>query len=197
MGMDESPRPILTVAASTGRSGHFALPLATLTGVRPKQLGVGSEGPTRSNPSTMIPYQTDGFDARSAGGVERSAGHPWVIAAWLNDPTDPLLPVGIGEPAGAVLASLSPDPSTVTFTDDRACHGSRCRPARLGRRPVLYGHHLVSPKVAPHNTWERGQHDAETDYLSITMLLAGILFVQDSRAQDYTPWGLPDGGQWQ
>ena len=28
---------------------------------------------------------------------------------------------------------------------------------------------------------------------SIAMLLAGILFVQDSRAQDYTRWGLPDG----
>ena len=47
----------------------------------------------------------------------------WLIAVWLNDPSDPALPAGIGEPAGGgALASLSPDPSTVTFSDDGAWH---------------------------------------------------------------------------
>ena len=45
----------------------------------------------------------------------------WAIAAYLNDPSDPALPAGIGEPAGPA-ASLSPDPSTVTFADDGAWH---------------------------------------------------------------------------
>ena len=45
----------------------------------------------------------------------------WVIAAYLNDPSDPALPAGIGEPVGPA-ASLSPDPSTVTFADDGAWH---------------------------------------------------------------------------
>ena len=46
----------------------------------------------------------------------------WLIAAYLNDPADPSLPAGIGEPVGAATASLSPDPSTVTFADDGAWH---------------------------------------------------------------------------
>ena len=46
----------------------------------------------------------------------------WLIAAYLNDPSDPSLPAGIGEPVGAATASLSPDPSTVTFSDDGAWH---------------------------------------------------------------------------
>ena len=47
----------------------------------------------------------------------------WLIAVWLDDPSDPALPAGIGEPAGGgALASLSPDPSTVTFSDDGAWH---------------------------------------------------------------------------
>ena len=45
----------------------------------------------------------------------------WLIAVWLNDPSDPALPSGIGEPVGPA-ASLSPDPSTVTFADDGAWH---------------------------------------------------------------------------
>ena len=45
----------------------------------------------------------------------------WLIAAYLNDPSDPALPAGIGEPVGPA-ASLSPDPSTVTFADDGAWH---------------------------------------------------------------------------
>ena len=46
----------------------------------------------------------------------------WVIAAYLNDPSDPSLPAGLGEPVGAATASLSPDPSTVSFADDGAWH---------------------------------------------------------------------------
>ncbi|MCY3737074.1 MAG: leucine-rich repeat domain-containing protein [Gemmatimonadaceae bacterium] len=46
----------------------------------------------------------------------------WLIAVWLNDPSDPSLPAGIGEPVAAATASLSPDPSTVTFSDDGAWH---------------------------------------------------------------------------
>ena len=45
----------------------------------------------------------------------------WLIAVWLDDPSDPSLPAGIGEPLGPA-ASLSPDPSTVTFADDGAWH---------------------------------------------------------------------------
>ena len=45
----------------------------------------------------------------------------WLIAVWLNDPSDPALPAGIDEPVGPA-ASLSPDPSTVTFADDGAWH---------------------------------------------------------------------------
>ena len=45
----------------------------------------------------------------------------WLIAVWLNDPSDPSLPAGIGEPVGPA-ASLSPDPSTVTFASDGAWH---------------------------------------------------------------------------
>ena len=45
----------------------------------------------------------------------------WLIAVWLNDPSDPALPAGIGELVGPA-ASLTPDPSTVTFADDGAWH---------------------------------------------------------------------------
>ncbi len=44
----------------------------------------------------------------------------YLIAAYLKDPSDPSLPAGIGQPVGAPLASLSPDPSTVAFADDGA-----------------------------------------------------------------------------
>ena len=46
----------------------------------------------------------------------------WAIVAWLNDPSDPSLPAGIGEPVGGATASLSPDPSTVSFSDDAVWH---------------------------------------------------------------------------
>ncbi len=45
----------------------------------------------------------------------------WLIAVWLNDPSDPALSAGIGERVGPA-ASLSPDPSTVTFAADGAWH---------------------------------------------------------------------------
>ena len=45
----------------------------------------------------------------------------WAIAAWLNDPSDPSLPSGIGEAVGPA-ASLGPDPATVTFADDGVWH---------------------------------------------------------------------------
>ncbi len=45
----------------------------------------------------------------------------WLIAVYLNDPSNPALPSGIGEPLGPA-ASLSPDPSTVTFADDGTWH---------------------------------------------------------------------------
>ena len=59
-------------------------------------------------------------DVNADGQVDLSDA--WVIAAWLNDPSDPSIPSGIGEPVGAALASLSPDPSTVTFADDGGWH---------------------------------------------------------------------------
>ena len=48
----------------------------------------------------------------------------WLIAVWLNDPSDPALSAGIGERVGPA-ASLSPDPSTVTFADDGTWHRFR------------------------------------------------------------------------
>ncbi len=59
-------------------------------------------------------------DVNADGQVDLSDA--WVIAAWLNDPSDPVLPAGIGEPVAAATASLSPDPSTVSFADDGAWH---------------------------------------------------------------------------
>ena len=58
-------------------------------------------------------------DVNADGQVDLSDA--WVIAAWLNDPSDPSIPSGIGEPVGPA-ASLSPDPSTVSFADDGAWH---------------------------------------------------------------------------
>ena len=62
----------------------------------------------------------------------------WAIAAWLNDPSDPSLPAGIGEPAGPA-ASLSPDPSTLTFSDDGAWHAVDNFPACFTRIRVRPG----------------------------------------------------------
>ena len=58
-------------------------------------------------------------DVNADGQVDLSDA--WVIAAWLNHPSDPSIPSGIGEPVGPA-ASLSPDPSTVSFADDGAWH---------------------------------------------------------------------------
>ncbi len=58
-------------------------------------------------------------DVNADGQVDLSDA--WAIAAWLNDPADPALPSGIGEPVGPA-ASLSPDPATVAFLDDGSWH---------------------------------------------------------------------------
>ncbi len=71
--------------------------------------------------STVMPNNGDISlgDVDADGQVDLSDA--WAIAAWLNDPSNPALPAGIGEPV-ASAASLSPDPSTVTFADDGAWH---------------------------------------------------------------------------
>ena len=71
--------------------------------------------------STVMPNNGDISlgDVNADGQVDLADA--WLIAAYLNDPSDPSLPAGIGEPVGPA-ASLSPDPSTVTFADDGAWH---------------------------------------------------------------------------
>ena len=72
--------------------------------------------------STVMPNNGDIIslgDVNADGRVDLSDA--WLIAVWLKDPSDPALPSGIGEPVGPA-ASLSPDPSTVTFADDGAWH---------------------------------------------------------------------------
>ena len=71
--------------------------------------------------STVMPNNGDISlgDVDADGQVDLSDA--WAIAAYLSDPSDPSLPAGIGEPAGPA-ASLSPEPSTVTFADDGAWH---------------------------------------------------------------------------
>ncbi len=71
--------------------------------------------------STVMPNNGDISlgDVNADGRVDLADA--WLIAAYLNDPSDPSLPAGIGEPVGPA-ASLSPDPSTVTFADDGAWH---------------------------------------------------------------------------
>ena len=74
------------------------------------------------NGSVVMPNNGDISlgDVNADGQVDMADA--WAIAAWLNDPSDPTLPSGIGEPVAAAAASLSPDPSTVTFADDGAWH---------------------------------------------------------------------------
>ena len=71
--------------------------------------------------STVMPNNGDISlgDVNADGQV--ALADAWLIAAYLNDSSDPSLPAGIGEPAGPA-ASLSPEPSTVTFADDGAWH---------------------------------------------------------------------------
>ena len=58
-------------------------------------------------------------DVNADGQIDMSDA--WILAEYLDDPSNPALPAGIGEPVGPA-ASLSPDPSTVTFADDGAWH---------------------------------------------------------------------------
>ena len=57
-------------------------------------------------------------DVNADGRVDLSDA--WLIATYLNDPSDPSLPPGIG--SRPATASLSPDPSTVSFADDGTWH---------------------------------------------------------------------------
>ena len=76
------------------------------------------------DPSIVMPNNGDISlgDVDADGQVDLTDA--WLIAVWMNDPSDPALPAGIGEPVGSA-ASLSPDPSTVTFADDGTWHRFR------------------------------------------------------------------------
>ena len=59
-------------------------------------------------------------DVNADGQVDRAdAG---LISAYGNDPSDPTLPAGLGKRVSSATASLSPDPSTVSFADDGIWH---------------------------------------------------------------------------
>ena len=59
-------------------------------------------------------------DVNADGQVDRAdAG---LISAYSNDPSDPSLPAGLGKRVSSATASLSPDPSTVSFADDGIWH---------------------------------------------------------------------------
>ena len=73
------------------------------------------------DPSVVMPNNGDISLGDVNADGEVGLADAWLIAAYLNDPSDPSLPAGIGEPVGPA-ASLSPDPSTVTFSDDGAWH---------------------------------------------------------------------------
>ena len=45
-----------------------------------------------------------------------------LLGAYLNDPSDLALPAGLGKRVSSATASLSPDPSTVSFADDGIWH---------------------------------------------------------------------------
>ena len=59
-------------------------------------------------------------DVNADGQVDRADA--WLISAYGNDPSDPTLPAGIGKRVSSATASLSPDPSTVSFADDGLWH---------------------------------------------------------------------------
>ena len=59
-------------------------------------------------------------DVNADGQVDRADA--WLISAYGNDPSDPTLPAGIGKRVSSATASLSPDPSTVSFADDGIWH---------------------------------------------------------------------------
>ncbi len=73
------------------------------------------------NPAIVMPNHGDIAlgDVNADGQIDLSDA--WALAAWLNDPSDPALPSGIGEPVGPA-ASLAPDPATVAFLDDGSWH---------------------------------------------------------------------------
>ena len=97
---------ILGDVDNTGRVGFFDALLVALYSL---------------DPTVVMPNNGDISlgDVNADGRV--GLADAWLIAAYLNDPSDPSLPAGIGEPVGPA-ASLSPDPSTVTFADDGAWH---------------------------------------------------------------------------
>ena len=67
-----------------------------------------------------------------------------LVLAWLADPLDPSLPPGIGKPA-VTVASLSPDPTTVTFQPDGSWHQFEVQasePVELVVNPVGAGPNL-------------------------------------------------------
>ena len=59
-------------------------------------------------------------DVNADGQVDLSDA--WLISAYGNDPSDPTLPAGLGKRVSSATASLSPDPSTVSFADDGIWH---------------------------------------------------------------------------
>ena len=72
-------------------------------------------------PSVPVPTNAD----LSLGDVNRDGtvdiSDALSVLAWLADPLDPSLPPGIGEPA-VTIASLSPDPATISFRPDGGWH---------------------------------------------------------------------------
>ena len=59
-------------------------------------------------------------DVNADGQVDRTDA--LLISVYGNDPSDPSLPAGLGKRVSSATASLSPDPSTVSFADDGIWH---------------------------------------------------------------------------